>query len=95
MNRKIEKYLSEISKTEKKIKELQAYLKGLRAALRAEEDREMIRSIRSRKLPGSELYELLDGIQDGSVRFLRQEGIKPGKEEPEGAQSQGKGGKKE
>ena len=35
MNRKIKRYLDEIERTEKKIEELQAYLKGVRVALKA------------------------------------------------------------
>ena len=34
VNRKIKKYLDEIDKTEKKIEELQQYLKGVRAVLK-------------------------------------------------------------
>ena len=49
MNRRIKKYLDEIDKTERKITELQAYLKGIRSALKQEEDNEIIKSIRSKK----------------------------------------------
>ena len=38
MNRKIKRYLDEIERTEKKIEELQAYLKGVRVALKAEDE---------------------------------------------------------
>lgn len=40
MNRKIKKYLDEIEKTEKKIADLEMYLKGVRSALKEEEKRE-------------------------------------------------------
>lgn len=70
LNRKIKKYLDEIDKTEKKIEELQQYLKGVRAALKEEENSEMIKSIRGMKLQGRELFELLNGIQDGSISFV-------------------------
>lgn len=70
MNRKIKKYLDEIEKTEKKIEELQRYLKGVRAALKEEENNEMIKTIRCMKLQGQELFDLLNGIQDGSVSFV-------------------------
>ena len=73
MNRKIKKYLDEIDKTEKKIEELQQYLKGVRAALREEENSEMIKSIRGMKLQGKELFDLLNGIQDGSISFVTSE----------------------
>ena len=55
MNKKIKKYLDEIVKTEKKIADLQQYLRGVQAALKQEEDNEMIRCIR--------------GIQSGKVKF--------------------------
>ena len=45
MNKKIKKYLDEIAKTEKKIADLQQYLRGVQAALKQEEDNEMIRWI--------------------------------------------------
>ena len=37
MNKKIKKYLDEIAKTEKKIADLQQYLRGVQAALKQEE----------------------------------------------------------
>ena len=56
MNKKIKKYLDEIAKTEKKIADLQQYLK-------------MIRCIRGMKMDNDQLYDLLDGIQSGKVKF--------------------------
>ena len=50
MNKKIKKYLDEIAKTEKKIADLQQYLRGVQAALKQEEDNEMIRCIRGMKM---------------------------------------------
>ena len=50
MNKKIKKYLDEIVKTEKKIADLQQYLRGVQAALKQEEDNEMIRCIRGMKM---------------------------------------------
>lgn len=73
MNRKIKRYLDEIDRTEKKITELQQYLKGVRVALREEENNEMIKSIRGMKLQGKELFQLLNGIQDGSISFVMSE----------------------
>ena len=66
MNRRIKKYLDEIDKTERKITELQAYLKGIRSALKQEEDNEIIKSIRSKKYSSQELLKILTGIQDGT-----------------------------
>ena len=69
LNKKIKKYQDEIKKTEKKIAELQQYLKGVQTALKQEEDNEMIRCIRGMKMETGQLYELLDGIQNGTVKF--------------------------
>lgn len=69
MNKKIKKYQDEIKRTEKKIAELQQYLKGVQVALKQEEDNEMIRCIRGMKMESGELYQLLDGIQNGTVKF--------------------------
>ena len=69
MNKKIKKYLDEIVKTEKKIADLQQYLRGVQAALKQEEDNEMIRCIRGMKMDNDQLYDLLDGIQSGTVKF--------------------------
>lgn len=70
LNRKIKKYLDEIDKTEKKIEELQQYLKGVRAALHEEENSEMIKTIRTMKLQGRDLFDLLNGIQEGNISFV-------------------------
>ena len=56
--------MEEIHKTEQKIADLQQYLKGLHAALKQEEDNEMIKSIRGMKLDSHALHDLLNGIQD-------------------------------
>lgn len=69
MNKRIKRYLDEIEKTEAKIAELQKYLKGMKTALKEEEENEMIRSIRPLKMDRTDLLAFLDGIQDGSVTF--------------------------
>ena len=69
MNKKIKKYLDEIAKTEKKIADLQQYLRGVQAALKQEEDNEMIRCIRGMKMENGQLYDLLDGIQNGGGKI--------------------------
>ena len=53
--------------------ELQTYLKGFRVALKAEEENEMVKSIRSMKLNSHELFDLLNGIQDGTIVFQAEE----------------------
>ncbi len=73
LNKRIKRYLAEIEKTEKKIAELQRYLKGVQTALKQEENNEMIKSIRGMKLSSKELFDLLNGIQDGSVSFKVEE----------------------
>ena len=73
MNKRIKRYLAEIEKTEKKIAELQRYLKGVQTALKQEENNEMIKSIRGMKLSSKELFDLLNGIQGGSVSFKVEE----------------------
>ena len=69
MNKKIRRYLEEIEKTEKKIADLQQYLKGIKSALKEEENNAMIRAIRGMKLEGEELLQFLDGLKGGNVRF--------------------------
>ena len=84
MNRKIKKYLDEIDKTEKQIEELQQYLKGVRAALREEENSEMIKSIRGMKLQGKELFDLL---ATAPARYRRRQRFCPFRLFPTGQQS--------
>lgn len=67
MNKRIKKYLEEIEKTEEKIEQLQSYVKGVRVALKQEEDNEIIKSIRSKKMSTEELVDFLSQIQDGSI----------------------------
>ena len=59
-----------LNDTEKKIADLEMYLKGVRSALKEEENNEMIKSIRGMKLKGQELFDLLNGIQDGTISFV-------------------------
>ena len=67
MNRKLKRYLEEEERTVAKIAELQEHLKTLRIAKKQEEDSEIIRSIRSMKLDGRTLFNVLNGIQDGGI----------------------------
>lgn len=69
MNKRIKRYLEEIEKTESRIAELQQYLKGVQTALKQEENNEMIKSIRGMKLNSHQLFDLLNGIQDGRITF--------------------------
>lgn len=45
------------------------YLKGIKSSLKEEEEKEMVRSIRSMNLDRSDLLSFLQGLQDGSVTF--------------------------
>ena len=70
MNKKIKKYLDEIAKTEKKIADLQQYLRGVQAALKQEEDNEMIRCIRGMKMDNDQLYDLLTVPSELSLLWM-------------------------
>ena len=63
------KYMEEIEQTESKIADLQVYLKGIRNALKEEEDKEMVKSIRGMNLDRKDLHALLNGLRDGNVTF--------------------------
>ena len=67
MNKKYKRYLDEIERTEAKIAELQEYLKITKAALKQEEELEMIKAIRSMKLKGRDLFDVLNQMQNGNV----------------------------
>lgn len=69
MNKKIKRYLEEIEKTEKKIADLQQYLKGIKSALKEEENNEMIRAIRGMKLEGKDLLQFLENLKDGNIHL--------------------------
>lgn len=69
VNKKISRYMEEIEKTEKKIADLQLYLKGIKNSLKEEEEKEMVRSIRGMNLDRKVLLSFLNGLQDGSVTF--------------------------
>lgn len=67
MNRKLQRYLTEIEKTEQKISDLQQHLKDLRLGQKQEEDLEMVRVIRGMKLESKDLLHVLNGLQDGTM----------------------------
>lgn len=70
MNVKLKRVIEEIDKIEKKVSEWQDQLKQLRQQRKQLEDQEIIKSIRSMQMSGSDMIALLDGIQDGSIRFV-------------------------
>ena len=71
MNRKIRKYLKEEDQIDKKIAELLSQKADLEVARGLEEEKEILKAIRSMKLDKHELADLLDGLQNGEVSLLR------------------------
>lgn len=67
MNKKLNRLIEDEEITMAKIEELQKHLKDVRAARKQEEDQEIVRCVRARKLGSRALLELLEGIQDGRV----------------------------
>ena len=66
-SKKLKKLILEEERTVEKIAELQAFLKEIREARKREEDAEILKSIRGLKLGARVLFDLLSGIQDGTV----------------------------
>ena len=67
VNKKLKRYLDETEKTKEKIAQLQEHLRNVQAMQKQDEDMEIIKSIRGMKFPPRELYELLCGLQEGSL----------------------------
>ena len=67
MNKKLKKLIEDEENTMAKINELQAHLKEIKTARKQEEDSEIIRSVRARKLGARDLLTLLEGIQEGRI----------------------------
>ena len=67
MNKKLKRLIEDEESTMAKIEELQAHLKEVRMARKQEEDQEIVRSVRARKLGARALLDLLEGIQEGRV----------------------------
>ena len=70
MNVKLNRVIEDIDKIEKKISEWQAQLKQLKQQRKQLEDQEIIKSIRSMQMSGADMLTLLDGIQNGNIRFV-------------------------
>lgn len=75
LNKKIKKYQDEIKKTEKKIAELQQYLKGVQTALKQEEDNEMIRCIRGMKMESGQLYGTAGWYSERNSKISGKSGV--------------------
>lgn len=67
MNKKLSRLIEDEEITMAKIEELQKHLRDVRAARKQEEDQEIVRCVRARKLGSRALLELLEGIQDGRI----------------------------
>ncbi|MCD8129677.1 MAG: DUF4315 family protein [Lachnospiraceae bacterium] len=80
MNKKITRQLEDIERTEKKMAELQDHLDKTRASLKVDEDEEIIRSFRSMNVTGWDLLAMLDGIQNGTVKFFQEDAPARGNE---------------
>ena len=83
-SKKQRRLIEEEEKALKKISELQDYVKELREARKKEEDVEILRTLRSLKLGAWDLYNLLTGIQEGTVIIQIPLWIKTGKIRPDG-----------
>lgn len=67
MGKRLKRLIEEEERTVAKLDELQTHLKEIRIARKQEEDMEIVRSIRTMKLGARELFDLLSGIQSGSI----------------------------
>lgn len=73
MNRKLNRVLDEIQKTEEKIAQWQKHLKELHILREQLENEEIVKSIRSMKLGSRELLAVLQDIQCGAIAFSKEE----------------------
>ncbi|MCD8231125.1 MAG: DUF4315 family protein [Clostridiales bacterium] len=72
-NKKLARYLEDIESTERKIAELKEHLAEVKKKQKLDEDAEIIKSIRAKRMNGWELLELLDNIQNGLIVFQPEE----------------------
>lgn len=66
-SRKLKRLINEEERTMAKIEELQEYLKELRMARKDEENRVILQRIRGMKMDARGLYDLLEGIREGTI----------------------------
>lgn len=82
MNKKLNRVLDDIQKTEEKIAVWQEHLQGLNALREQLEEKEIVKSFRSLKLEGRQMLEILEGIQNGTIPLVNAgEDSFPGKAE--------------
>ena len=70
MNKKLQKVLDEIEKTETKIAQWQEHLKMLLVQKKQLEDTEILKSIRSMRLESRELLQVLENCRKASFSLL-------------------------
>jgi len=69
LNKKLQKVLDEIEKTETKIAQWQEHLKMLLVQKKQLEDTEILKSIRSMHLESRELLQVLEKLQKGEFQL--------------------------
>lgn len=67
MNKKLNRVLDDIQKTEEKIAVWQEHLRELNVLREQLEEQEIVKSFRSLKLEGRQMLEILEGIQNGTI----------------------------
>lgn len=67
MNKRLNRVLDEIQKTEEKIAEWQEHLRELNILREQLENQEIVKSVRSLKLDSRKMLELMDAIQNGTI----------------------------
>lgn len=87
--RKLKRLIETEERLVSRIIQLQEELKIVRESRKKEEELEMVKTLRSLKLGGRDLFNLLEGIQDGSVslekRDLPETDVQDGQESGEQA----------
>ena len=71
--RKLKRLIETEERLVSRIFQLQEELKIVRESRKKEEELEMVRTLRSLKLGGRDLFNLLEGIQDGSVSLEKRD----------------------
>lgn len=67
LNKKLNRVLDEIQKTEGKIAVWQEHLRELNVLREQLEDQEIVKSVRSMRLDSRKMLEFLEGIQNGTI----------------------------
>lgn len=70
MNKKLNRVLDDIQKTEEKIAVWQEHLRELNVLREQLEEQEIVKSFRSLKLEGRQMLAVLEGIQNGTIPFV-------------------------